>query len=449
MCLLGRAFFLIVAFCGQPFVAAAEIPVAVDFRGLSFAPLVERIGPAVVSIVNFELTPDQNPLLADPIMRQLVPGSGMERTLAVSSLGSGVVIDAEKGLIVTNHHVVTHADRLLVHFSDGRKLDARVLGSDQPTDLALLAVEPLGLIGMPLGDSDALAVGDLVVAVGNPFGLGSTVTSGVVSALGRSGLGIEGFEDFIQTDASINPGNSGGALVNLAGELVGINTAILTPSGSSIGIGFAIPIRMVKQIVAQIGRYGNVERGQLGIQLQAMTPELARYLAVPPGRGVIVTAVVQGSASENAGVRPTDVITAVDGVPIIKGPELTNRVGLLRVGMSVTLTVFRDGKQRSVPVTISAPRIERFTVDKEMPRLAGVAFAQSTVSPKKGEEEPLLVLGVASTAPAWEAGLRPGDLVTEVNRKPVLDKDELLTAGTGVLLLSVHREDAILFIVIE
>lgn len=441
--------FIVVALGWSLTLADTRTPLATDLRNLSFAPIVERIGPAVVSIVNFELSPDENPLLADPVLRQLVPGSGMERSLAVSSLGSGVVVDAEKGLIVTNHHVVTHADRLLVHFSDGRKLDARVLGSDEPTDLALLAVEPKGLTSMPLGDSDKLAVGDVVLAVGNPFGLGSTVTSGVISALGRSGLGIEGFEDFIQTDASINPGNSGGALVNLAGELIGINTAALAPSGSTVGIGFAIPINMAKEIVAQIARFGNVERGRLGIQLQELTPELGRYFKVPAGHGVIVTEVEPGSASDIAGIEPADIVTAVDGIPVIKGPELTNRVGLLRVGMSVTLTIYRHGSERSVPVTVAAPRIQRFSVDREIPKLAGVAFAQSTVKPKKDEQQAILVLGVDSASPAWEAGLRPGDLVSEVNRKPVSTKVDVLSTGEGALLLTVRRDDSPLFIVIE
>ncbi|MCB1740724.1 MAG: trypsin-like peptidase domain-containing protein, partial [Gammaproteobacteria bacterium] len=211
-------------------------------RGVSsIAPLVETAGPAVVSIVNLGLAPDQNPLLNDPVLRQLVPGAGTERSLAVRGVGSGVIIDAKRGIVLTNQHVISNADKLLIKLNDERKLPARVLGADEPTDLAVLQVPAESLTGVAIGNSDALSVGDVVVAIGNPFGLGETVTSGVVSALGRSGLGIEGIEDFIQTDASINPGNSGGALLDMKGELVGINTAILAPGGGSVGIGFAIP----------------------------------------------------------------------------------------------------------------------------------------------------------------------------------------------------------------
>src|SRR5260221_8166014 len=298
--------------------AAARTPFPLGADGEpSLAPILKTAAPAVVNIANLGIVrPQSNPLLADPVTRQLFDGLGAQKDLAVQSVGSGVIVDAKRGHVLTNRHVIASADRIVVILGDGERLKAQLLGSDEGTDLALLQVPAQGLTALPLGNSDQLQVGDFVIAIGNPFGLGQTVTSGLVSTLRRSGLGIEGFEDFIQTDASINPGNSGRALVNLKGQLVGINTAILAPSGGNVGIGFPIPINMAHKVAEQLVKYGEVKRGQFGAQVQPLTPDLARVFAVKNGKGVVITLVDPGSPADRASLREGDVIVAIDGEPV-------------------------------------------------------------------------------------------------------------------------------------
>jgi serine protease Do/serine protease DegQ len=329
------------------------IPASVAQSG-SVADMIEVVLPAVVNIsTRTVVESSRNPLLDDPFFRYFfdIP-ERQPRERARRSLGSGVVIDPNKGHIVTNYHVVEGADAITVTLRDQRAFPAQVIGVDPATDLALLRIKARSLQALPLADSDQLRVGDFVVAVGNPFGLGQTVTSGIVSALGRSGLGIEGYEDFIQTDASINPGNSGGPLVNMAGELVGINTAIVGPNGANIGIGFAIPSNMAEAIVDQLIRFGEVRRGRLGVSVQDLNPELARAFGLQRWNGAVIAAVETRSPASKAGLRRGDVVTAVNGKPVRTSEQLRNAVGILPIGTTLELEIIRDGRSRKIEVTI-------------------------------------------------------------------------------------------------
>jgi Do/DeqQ family serine protease len=320
---------------------------------VSLPDMLQRVLPGVVSIaVQSQAPASTNPLFSDPFYRRFF-GQGQQPQPQVQlSAGSGVIIDAKQGYIVTNNHVVSGGQEIAVKLSDGRALPAQLVGSDSLTDVALLRVKADKLTQIEFGDSSRLRVGDSVVAIGNPFGLGGTVTSGIVSALGRSGLNIEGYEDFIQTDASINPGNSGGALMTLDGRLAGLNTAILAPSGGNVGIGFAVPSNMIKAVVAQLIQHGRVERGQLGVSIQDLTPDLAQAMRVSQTGGAVVAAVSAGSPAEKAGLKPRDVIVAVNNQSIRDSAELRNTIGLTPVGTEVQLKLLRDGKPMAVTATI-------------------------------------------------------------------------------------------------
>lgn len=339
-----------------PVFAHAELPLC----GNPLPAMLKKVVPGVVNIsTRTHIRYEENPLFNDPFFRRFfdVPNRPMERVQ--QSLGSGVVIDASNGYVITNHHVVNKADKITVTLQDGQSLDAKLVGSDSSTDIALIKIKDGDLTELPKGDSDKLQVGDIVVAIGSPFGLGQTVTSGIVSALGRSSLGIEGYEDFIQTDASINPGNSGGALVNLQGELVGINTAIVGPTGGNVGIGFAIPINMVTDVVNQIIKYGDIQRGQLGVQIQDLTPALARAFNIPQRQGAVVAGVIKGSPADKAGILRGDVVIAMNGQKVDSASKLRNRVALMRVGDTVSLDILREGQQRSVEARIAKPIVQR------------------------------------------------------------------------------------------
>lgn len=349
---LGFILAAVLAALSSSIPAVASLPFAVGGQTLpTLAPMLEHATPAVVNIATEgRVRLPRNPLLDDPFFRHFfdIPNQPLERR--TQSLGSGVVVDARNGYVITNHHVIENAQTVTVTLRDGRQLNAKIIGSDPDSDLAAIQIPANNLTALPLADSDALRVGDFVVAIGNPFGLGQTVTSGIVSALGRSGLGIEGYEDFIQTDASINPGNSGGALVNLQGELVGVNTAILAPSGGNVGIGFAIPANMVSQVMGQILKYGEVRRGQLGVTVQDLTPQLARASGAPDAQGALIAQVQPNSAAARAGLRAGDVVVAVNDRPIRSSGSLRTTIGLLPVGDEVKLDVLRDGR----PLTIFA-----------------------------------------------------------------------------------------------
>jgi serine protease Do/serine protease DegQ len=310
--------------------------------------MIRKVSPAVVNVATRGTLRDrgpQSPLLQDPFFRRFFePPPGTAREHPFMSAGSGVICDARQGYIVTNAHVVENASEITVTLQDGRDLKAELVGSDQPSDVAVLRVSATGLSQMPLGDSSRLEVGDFVVAIGNPFGLQHTVTSGIVSGLSRTGINPDGYEDFIQTDASINPGNSGGALVNLRGELIGINAEILSSNGGNIGIGFAIPVNMVRNVMEQLVKYGAVRRGQLGVSMYTVTPDIAHSLGLASTSGALVSRVVEGSPADKAGVRVGDVITSVNGQPVRSNSELRNAIGLSSVGDRIDIGLLREGK---------------------------------------------------------------------------------------------------------
>jgi Do/DeqQ family serine protease len=343
--------------------AGAPIPEAGGAPITSVAGVVSRITPGVVGISVRGEVREVNPLAQDPLFRQFFNLREQPIERETEAVGSGVIVDAERGYVLTNSHVVDNATKIEVTTKDNRHFAAKLIGRDTATDIAVLKIPAEGLTAVPIGDSSHLQVGDFVLAVGNPFGLGQTVTSGIVSALGRTGLGIEGYEDFIQTDASINPGNSGGALVDLQGRLVGINTAILAPSGGNVGIGFAVPINIARDVMDQLARYGEVRHGRIGVAIQDLTPDLARALATTHTDGALVARVAPGSAAQRAGLRSSDLIVAVNGAPIHNASELRNRVGLAQVGDEIELTVDRAGSERTVAV-----KIEQATADRQPAR---------------------------------------------------------------------------------
>ena len=312
-------------------VNAATPPLPLRDGVPTLAPLIEKITPAVVNISVATMAPQRhNPLFRDPFFRRFFDLPDGAPVRPQQSAGSGVIVDAAQGFVLSNHHVVAGADSVMVTLKDSRRFEAEILGSDPGTDIALLRIEADELTALPTGNSDGLQVGDFVIAIGNPFGLGQTVTSGIVSALGRSGINVEGYEDFIQTDASINPGNSGGALVNLHGELVGINTAIIGPSGGNVGIGFAVPVNIATAVMGQLAEHGEMQRGRIGVLIQDLTSDLAEALNLDIERGAVVSRVESGSPAEDAGLQAGDVIVAVDGTKVESSRDLRNAIGLVR-----------------------------------------------------------------------------------------------------------------------
>lgn len=433
----------------------AALP-ATDSQGTpvpTLAPMLQPVLPAVVNIsTRGRVRVADNPLLQDPLFRRFfgVPDAPRERP--TQSLGSGVIVDAKNGYVLTNNHVIDKADEITVTLKDGRSFTATLVGKDPEADVAVVRIEADKLTAVPMADSSRLQVGDFVVAIGNPFGLGQTVTSGIVSALGRSGLGIEGYEDFIQTDASINPGNSGGALVNLRGELVGVNTAILAPGGGNIGIGFAIPINMAKQIMTQLVTHGEVRRGRLGVMVQDLTPDLARAFDIKEMQGAVIAKVIADSPAAKGGLKAGDVVTRINGKSISSSAELRNIVGLLQIGDVVTLDVLRDGKPRTIKITIAEPVQAKVEGKSLNPRLQGATFGSVDVMVGDGDQPAgAQVLDVQPGTPAWRAGLRKDDLVMSVNRQPVADLDDLkrLAKTKGTLLLNLRRGDGALFILLQ
>lgn len=426
--------------------AVAQLPANVGETPVpSLAPMLKTVSPAVVNIAIRGTVEVQNPLLNDPFFRRFfdVPNTPRERQFR--SAGSGVIVDAKKGLIVTNTHVIENATEITVTLLDNRSLEAEVVGKDPGSDVAVLKVEPDNLQDIGIANSDLTEVGDFVVAIGNPFGLGHTVTSGIVSALGRSGINPEGFEDFIQTDASINPGNSGGALVNLSGELVGINTAILSRSGGNIGIGFAIPSNMMKAVMDQLVEFGEVRRGVLGVSIQTLTPDIAESMEISGKRGALVSQVMEDSAAEKAGIKPGDVITAVNGKAVEDAAGLRNAIGMLSVGDRLSIELLRNGKTRRVSATVG----ERDTVTEQEaselhPGLQGTELADA---PDGG----VLIRSVAPGSPAAQRGLRPDDVILSVGRREVEDLSDFVRAieGASAFVLQIRRGNAILVIPIR
>lgn len=427
----------------------AAMPPAVGDTPLpTLAPMIKRVSPAVVNIATRGTIHErgaQNPLLDDPFFRRFfdVPPDTGPRDRPFQSAGSGVIFDAKSGYIVTNAHVVENANEITVTLQDGRDLKAEVLGSDTPSDVAVLKVKPEGLSQIALGDSAHVEVGDFVVAIGNPFGLQHTVTSGIISGLSRSGINPDGYEDFIQTDASINPGNSGGALVNLRGELIGINTAILSRSGGNIGIGFAIPVNMAHSVMEQLIRYGSVKRGQLGVSMYTVTADIAHSLGLPNAIGALVSQVVEGSPAEHAGIRTGDVITTVNGQPVKSNSELRNSIGLLRVGDRVDIGLVRDGKPIKVTAVIADATVELTGGPQSIHK--SFEGATLTDAPDAGGA---LVKNVEPGSAAAEAGLRADDVIVGANRGRVSSLRDLRerARGSAVLVLEVRRGNTVILI---
>jgi Do/DeqQ family serine protease len=454
------AVLALAAWCAAPLAppALAQLPAAVgDTPMPSLAPMIKRVSPAVVNIATrgtVRQRGPQNPLLDDPFFRRFfdIPDVG-PRERQFQSAGSGVIVDARAGLIITNAHVVENASEITVTLKDGRDLKATVVGADEPSDVAVLKVQGAGLVPIALGNSERVEVGDFVVAIGNPFGLQHTVTSGIVSGLGRSGINPDGYENFIQTDASINPGNSGGALVNLRGELIGINSAILSRSGGNIGIGFAIPANMARDIMDQLVKFGTVRRGLLGVSMYTLTPDLAQSLGLKDVQGALVSQVTRASAAELAGIRPGDVITAINGKPVRSNGELRNAIGLLRVGETVELAVVRDGKPRTLSATIpdSTNNSNASGTGANVPTNPGPIHPQLAGAEllDAADGAGVLVRVIDPRSAAGQAQLlRTGDRIEGANRQRVGSLKELrdIARRGGPLVLTVRRGNAIVLV---
>ncbi len=437
----------------------------------TYAPIVDAVAPAVVTIHSeqrVQTTQFRSPFGDDPMFREFfgdrLPRNEGPQERRQQGLGSGVIV-ARDGYILTNHHVIDDADRITVELTDRRTFTAKVVGSDEASDLAVLKVDATNLPVVPMADSDAIKVGDVVLAVGNPMGVGQTVTMGIVSAKGRAtGLGEGSFEDFLQTDAPINRGNSGGALVNTKGELVGINSQILSPSGGNIGIGFAIPSNMAKQVMASLIADGRVHRGMLGVTIQQVTPDIAKSLGLKTASGALVNAVTAGGPADTAGLKRGDVVTAVDGKAVEGSNELRNRIAAVKPGSRVTLTVLRNGEEKKLTATLSElPSASARNGDGE----GGAANAQGgplglTVEPVPAERarslglkdgQGLIVSSVRPGSAASDAGIRQGDVIEEVNGDIVRDASQLRNAVSGAgarpALVLVRRGDQALYLTIS
>lgn len=414
----------------------------------SLAPMLEKTTPAVVSIA---VSGTQTARQQVPEMFRYFFGGPQEQIQErpFRGLGSGVIIDAEKGYVVTNNHVVENADEITVKLTDGREFKAKKLGSDEQSDIALLKIDPDNLHAIKIANSDKLRVGDFVVAIGNPFGLSQTVTSGIVSAMGRSGLNIGGYEDFIQTDAAINRGNSGGALVNLHGELVGINTAIFGPNGGNVGIGFAIPSSMMKNLVDQIAEFGEVRRGLLGILGSDVDAGLAEAMSSQINIGAFVSEVQPDSAADKAGIEAGDIITAVNGRDLHSFQELRAKIASMGAGAEVQLTVMRKGETMKVDVVLDDATQQQVTASQIHPALEGATLANGE---DKGGNAGVEVTDIERNSPAARIGLQPDDVIIGVNRNRVTTVSEFrnaLTESTGVIALNVKRGDSTLYLVIR
>jgi Do/DeqQ family serine protease len=451
----SAVLFALLLSLGAPLPALADVPPGVLGSTPTLAPMLKTVMPAVVNISVTSKVEIQNPLMQDPFFRHFfgVPEDQPQEREA-QSIGSGVIIDAAKGYVLTNHHVVEQADAIKIRLTDDRVLEAKLIGSDPDSDLAVLQVKPDRLKALAWGDSEKMEVGDFVVAIGNPFGIGQTVTSGIVSALGRTGLG-RGYEDFIQTDASINPGNSGGALVNLRGELVGINSQIVSRTGANVGIGFAIPSNQARYVLGEILAHGSVERGRIGIQGgQEMTPELAKTFGLSTLRGALIGAVVKGSPADKAGLQAGDVIIEANGREVRDFAHLRNLIGTKRVGDRIDFKVWRENKPRTVSVTVGKNTEQAEAGAKLHPRLAGAVFAplDESTAPEEGDARGVVVQRIQPRSPAAALRLRQGDIIIGVNRQRITgmkDFEKLAGADQKELLLHVRRGSNAFFIVVQ
>ncbi|NRP60481.1 Periplasmic pH-dependent serine endoprotease DegQ precursor [Marinobacterium sp. xm-d-564] len=434
-------------------VSQAGLPVS-DSQGQSLpsiAPMLERVNPAVVNISTFSTRQIVNPLLNDPFFQRFfnIPRDAFpQQRRSQNSAGSGVIVDAEQGTIITNYHVIKGADEVQIGLTDGRSFKARLIGADPEVDIAVLDIDATGLSELSIRDSSSLRVGDFVVAIGNPFGLGQTITTGVVSALGRSGLGIEGYENFIQTDASINPGNSGGALVDLNGDLVGINTAIIAPSGGNVGIGFAIPSNMARRVADQLIEEGRVTRGWAGLSVQPLTADLRQAFGLDDQQnGVIVSEVIKSSPADRAGLQVGDIITALDGRALISAATILNAVAFAGEGDKLKLELLRNAEPRSAKLIVAYQQPKSDPEQGALhPLLSGAVF--EPVTSGRGVQ----VKGVEQGSRAARAGLVAGDLVVSINRRSVRSLEDLqreLSGSANQLLIQLQRGRSMFYLVLR
>ena len=432
LCMLGLATMAAQAALPEP-----ENGVATP----SMAPMLARVTPAVVNVSSKTHVRVRDPLADDPFFRQFFGIPDMPRERIQQSLGSGVVVDATRGYVLTNNHVIEGADDISVTLADGRTLKAERVGADKQSDVAVLKIAADNLVALPLGDSTKLRMGDFVIAIGNPFGLGQTATHGMVSALGRSGLRGIGVQNFIQTDAPINPGNSGGALVNQQGELIGINTAIYSPSGGSVGIGFAIPSALAGDVMRQLLEFGEVKRGTLGVQAQDIDEQLAPALGREPGSGAVVTSVQADSPGAKAGLRAGDVITSVNGRAVRSPQDLRNIEALLPVGSDLKIAVVREGTPMEVGTTLKETVLRKSTKTLDA-RLEGAVFRDAPPGSTVQSEGAVTVVSVAAGSRAAENGLQAGDIVTAINQREVTklgDLEAFLAKQPSQVLLTIVR----------
>ncbi|MCW2479444.1 serine endoprotease DegQ [Candidatus Symbiopectobacterium sp. NZEC135] len=432
--------------------AQAALPAVVEGQQLpSLAPMLEKVLPAVVS-VHVEGTQTQRQRVPEEFKFFFGPNAptGKQNSRPFEGLGSGVIIDAAKGYVLTNNHVINNADKIRVQLNDGREYDAKLLGRDEQSDIALLQLnDAKNLQEIKMADSDQLRVGDFAVAVGNPFGLGQTATSGIISALGRSGLNLEGLENFIQTDASINRGNSGGALVNLNGELIGINTAILAPGGGNIGIGFAIPSNMAQNLAQQLIEFGEVKRGLLGIKGSEMTADMAKAFKVEAQRGAFVSEVLPKSAAAKAGIKAGDVLTSLDGKPINSFAELRAKIGTTAPGKTVKIGLLREGKPLELSVVLDNNTSAATSAESLSPALQGASLANGQA---KDGSKGVQIEDVTKDTPAAQVGLQKGDIIIGVNRERVENITQLrkiLESKPSVLALNVVRGEETIYLLLR
>lgn len=415
----------------------------------SLAPMLEKVLPAVVS-VQVEGTARQSQRIPEELKKYFGEDAPDQQAQPFEGLGSGVIIDAAKGYILTNNHVISQADKISVQLNDGREFDAKLIGGDDQSDIALLQVQnPSNLTQIAIADSDKLRVGDFAVAVGNPFGLGQTATSGIVSALGRSGLNLEGLENFIQTDASINRGNSGGALLNLNGELIGINTAILAPGGGSIGIGFAIPSNMAKTLSQQLIQFGEVKRGLLGIKGMEMSADIAKAFKLNVQRGAFVSEVLPNSGSAKAGVKSGDVIVSLNDKPLSSFAELRSRIATTEPGAKVKLGLIREGKPLTVEVTLDKSTSSSASAEQISPALQGATLSDGQL---KNGTKGISVTTVEKSSPAAQAGLHQDDVIVGVNRtrvQSIAEMRKVLESKLAVIALQIIRGNDTLYILLR
>ena len=410
----------------------------------SLAPMLENVTPAVVNIYTISETQEKSNYVDDPFLRKFfnIPGQQKLKKRNRSGLGSGVIINSKKGYIITNNHVIAKAKDIKVRLHDGREFKASLVGADPASDIAVIKISPDNLKPLKFANSENLRVGDFVVAIGNPFGIGQTVTSGIVSALGRSGLGIEAYENFIQTDASINPGNSGGALVNLKGELVGINTAIIGSKGGSgsVGIGLAIPVNMALDVTQQLLKYGKVRRGYLGVSAQDLTSDLSKAFGISTNRGAIITRVQEGSPAYVSGIRVGDVVVKINNQIIENASAMRNKIGLLKLNTVISMQINRKGEIFNKKVKILEKKLSKKSGVKINTRLDGMRFSEITKNmPEYGKIAGIKITGIKKTSKAYSVGIRANDIILSINNIPVQKIEDLeIVSGENDSELVVH-----------